>query len=80
MIVKNEEKYLRDSWHDWIGDYSWNPEFEPGDEDEDDDEIIAPPQDNQTTSKKEDKGTPGFEAVAVIVAIAITFILLRKKK
>ena len=76
----NEEQYLRDSWHDWVGDYSWNPEIEPGDEDEDDDVIIAPPQDNQTTSKKEDKGTPGFEAVAVIAAIAITFILLRKKK
>ena len=39
------DQYLNDSWHDWVGDYSWNPNIDPGDDD--DDIIIPSPQDNQ---------------------------------
>lgn len=43
--ISHDGQSLSDSWHDWVGDYSWNPNIDS--DDDDDDEIIPPPQDNQ---------------------------------
>ena len=72
------EELTHDQWHDWVGDYDWAPDFDPGgdgdgdgDSDGDGDgDSGAPP-----TPK-----TPGFETLAVIAALGIAFIVLKRKK
>jgi hypothetical protein len=48
----------------------------------DDEDVISPNGDDTGGNGNGDKGgeTPGFELLAVIVAFAITFIILRRKK
>ena len=50
---------------------------------EDDDDDVEPDEDDDTSGDSngdKGEGTPGFEAIAVIVALAIAFIILRRKK
>ena len=75
-----------DQWHDWVGDYIWNPDFEPGDSDDDgeddetgDDDGTG---DGDTTGGDDDTtgGTPGFEVIGVLTALWISLILIKRRK
>ena len=66
-----------DHWHDWVGDYEWEPDLDPGDGDGDGD-VDGNETDGSGTSPS--SGTPGFETIAVIAAIGIALIILRRRK
>jgi hypothetical protein len=84
------EQYELDHWHDWVGDYEWNPEFEPeednGEEnDEEDDEddgsgLVDDSGESDGNGKTSETNTPGFEIFTVISALVIAFIILRRRK
>jgi len=70
-----------ESWHDWVGDYIWDPDLGPGDDDDDD--TTGDDDDDDTTGDDDDGttgGTPGFEAIAVFAALTIALIILRRRK
>ncbi len=84
-----ENQSVLDHWHDWVGDYEWTPELDPGDDgngndngnnnanngnDNGDGDGDGDVQQNPPT------GTPGFETIAVIAAIGISLIILRRKR
>ncbi len=76
------EQYVKDSWFDWVGDYTWDPEFAPEDGNGDDTDDDG--EDNQTNgnggSGDTTNGTPGFEVFSVITALSLILIILRRRK
>lgn len=68
-----------EAWYDYAPDT--NAPWFTGDDDDDDDEF-PPNGDDIGSNGNGDNGggTPGFEAIAVIVALATVLILLKKKK
>ena len=82
------EELTHDQWHDYVGDYTWDPDTGSGNGDNDDDTTPSDDDDDTTTGDDDDDdggggtdgGTPGFEAIAVIAAIAIALIILRRRK
>ncbi len=71
------EQLTHDSWHDWVGDYDWNPELDPetGGDDTGGDDTGG-----DDTGTDAPTGTPGFETLAVIAALGVAFIILRRRK
>jgi len=70
--VHGEDQWDYDHWHDLVGDYDWAPDFDPGDNGDDGGNGgsgTSPPP----------SGTPGFETLAVIAALGIALIILRRK-
>ena len=73
------EEITYDQWHDWVGEYTWDPEFGPGDGDGDGAGTT-------TSGEDSDNGPSEFTVIAVIVvivviaAIAVVLILMRKQK
>ena len=68
------EQLTHDQWHDWIGDYIWDPDT--GDNGDGNDNGDT----NGGTQQPPPSGTPGFETLAVIASLGIAFIFLRKRK
>ena len=80
--MESSEGYV-DAWADYAPS-SFSPWYSEDDDDEPIDDDDEPIDDGDDTAGDGDGdkggGTPGFEAVAVIVALAIIFIILRRKK
>jgi len=72
------------TWMDFAVIYSGDDDddVEPDEEDDDNEDIILPNGDDTDGDGNGDKGggTPGFEILAFIVALAIAFIILKRKK
>jgi len=71
------EQYVKDSWFDWVGDYTWNPEFTP--EEGNGNGNVTNGDDSDGTTD-ESNGTPGFEVPIFLAAICVIFIILRRRK
>jgi len=71
------DQYNLDHWHDWVGDYEWAPELDPGNGGGNGGNGNGGNGDDTTTPPS---GTPGFETLAVIAALGVTFIILRRRK
>ena len=70
--VHGEDQWDYDHWHDLVGDYDWAPDFDPGDNGDNGGNGgsgTSPPP----------SGTPGFETLAVIAALGVALIILRRK-
>ena len=76
------EQYIKDSWFDWVGDYIWDPDFEPEDGDGEDTEDDSDGTNGNGSEGNGDtsNGTPGFEVLVLLVAIGAIFIILRRRK
>lgn len=76
------EQYIKDSWFDWVGDYTWDPDFEPEDGDGDDTEGDGDGTNGNGSEENGDtsNGTPGFEVLVLLAAIGTIFIILRRRK
>lgn len=101
-----EDQWNLDHWHDLVGDYDWDPDLDPGENNDvtcwqcnENNESVSqtfpagtvcgvgdaedypydtePNCGNGATPKSD---TPGFETLAVISALAIAFIILRRRK
>ena len=80
MMFEDRFGEKTDQWHDWVGDYIWDPDLGPGDDDDDD---TTSDDDDDTTGDDDDGtngGTPGFEILSLITAIGVALIILRRKK
>jgi hypothetical protein len=73
-----EERYTRDHWHDWVGNYEWNPELDPGSVG--DNESDKSDNNGEINDQKTSGNTPGLELTAIFSALAITYIILRRNK
>lgn len=73
-----EERFTRDHWHDWVGNYEWNPELDPGSYG--DNESDNSSDNGGINDKKTTDNTPGFELTAIFAALTITYIILRRNK
>jgi len=91
MMFEDRFGEKTDQWHDWVGDYIWDPDLGPGDDDDDDttgddddDDTTGDDDDDDTTGDDDDDGTnggtPGFEILSLITAIGVALIILRRKK
>jgi hypothetical protein len=77
------EQYNLDHWHDWVGDYDWDPNLDPESGDDGDGDGDGDDGDSNTSSGTQQpspSGTPGFETIAVIASLGVAFIYLRKRK
>ncbi|MCK4996265.1 MAG: hypothetical protein KAR55_05185, partial [Thermoplasmatales archaeon] len=92
-VVGSAKESAEDYSNTWIdnapddlnlgGDDEPGDDEEPGDDDPNDDDDEIPPNGDDTGGNGNGEnggGTPGFEAIAVITALAIALILLRRKK
>lgn len=75
-------EYTHDQWFDWVGDYTWDPDFEPEDGDGDDTEGDGDGTNGNGSEENGDtsNGTPGFEVLVLLAAIGAIFIILRRRK
>lgn len=75
-------EYTHDQWFDWVGDYTWDPDFEPEDGDGDDTEGDGDGTNGNGSEGNGDtsNGTPGFEVLVLLAAIGTIFIILRRRK
>jgi len=73
------EQYTGEQWVDWVGDYEFTGEIDPGDGDGDGDGNGNGGGDGNGDGDG-DGTTPGFEALALIAAVAIALIILRRRK
>lgn len=73
------EQYTLDHWHDWAGDYEENLGFDPGTGGDGDGDGDGDGEDSGTTTTPP-SGTPGFETLAVIIALGVALIIFRRRK
>ena len=77
------DQWNYDHWHDGVGDWDWNPDLAPDDSTGDDDDTTGDDDDDDDNSGGgggTTGGTPGFETLALLAAIAVALLFIRRKK
>ena len=79
------EQLTNDRWFDWVGDYSWDPELDPENNVDGDDttngDTTGETNEGTTTTNdgSPEPSTPGFETLAILAALGVAYIILRKR-